>query len=243
MSTPEIIVHADAGSLVEAVTGRLLAHIVTSQQNGDTVNVVLTGGRAGVAICDALAHSASAVDQGRLSLWWGDERYLPMGDPDRNDVQSQTLLDAMPGATIERVPGPDLTASAEISAQEYAARIGSITPDVTLLSLGPDGHVASLFPEHPALTVQDMLAVAVHGSPKPPPTRVSLTLEGLCRSREIWILASGAEKAEAVRLSLDAHAGFMQAPSVAARGTVRTLILLDRDAASLLPEGLARPAP
>lgn len=239
---PDVVVHADADALVEAVSARLLAQCVTAQASGDTVDLVLTGGRTGIALCDALATMTAALDPTRMRLWFGDERYLPATDCDRNDVQAERLLDALPGARIERVLGPDGSADAAESARDYAERLRGVTHDVLLLSMGPDGHVASLFPEHPALQAEG-LVTAVHGSPKPPPTRVSLTLEGIGRAREVWLLASGAEKAAAVRLAMDAHAGVLQAPSVGARGTVRTLLLLDRAAAADLPVGMARPAP
>lgn len=240
--TPDVVVHADAEALVEAVSGRLAAQLVQGQRTGAITELVLTGGRVGIAVCDALAGLAEALDPVRVGLWWGDERFLPAGDPERNDTQAGRLLDALPEARVERIGGPDVFADPESSAAAYAERYRAVTADVLLLSLGPDGHVASLFPEHPGLRAGG-LVTAVHGSPKPPSTRVSLTLEGIGRAREVWLLASGAEKAEAVRLALDPRAGVLQAPSVGARGTVRTLMLLDRAAAADLPPGMARPAP
>ena len=64
-----------------------------------------------------------------------------------------------------------------------------------ILGVGPDGHVASLFPGHPAQLTTDAIAVAVHDSPKPPPDRVSLTFECLTRSDRVWFLVAGADKA------------------------------------------------
>ena len=73
--------------------------------------------------------------------------------------------------------------------------------DVLLLGIGPEGHVASLFPGMPAL-YDERPVVAVRGSPKPPPTRLTLTLPSIQRAREVWILAAGPEKAGAVQLAL-----------------------------------------
>lgn len=238
----DVVVHADAQSLVESVTARLAAQAVQIQQTGASVEVVLTGGRAGIAICDALAGLAENLDADRMGLWWGDERFLPAGDPDRNDTQAARLLAALPQARIEPIGGPDAFATPEASAAAYATRFQGITPDILLLSLGPDGHVASLFPEHPSLHA-DGLVTAVHGSPKPPSTRVSLTLAGIRRARQVWLIATGEEKASAVRLALDPAAGVLQAPSVGARGSVRTMLLLDEAAAAALPPGMTRPAP
>jgi len=99
--------------------------------------------------------------------------------------------------------------------------------------------VASLFPEHPALHETDTPAVAVHGSPKPPPIRLSLTFPALNTAHEVWFLVAGAEKAGAVRLALEG-AGRMQIPATGVTGTSRTLWLIDQAAASELPAGLAR---
>jgi 6-phosphogluconolactonase len=110
--------------------------------------------------------------------------------------------------------------------------------DVLLLGIGPDAHVASLFPGLPAL-YDKRPVVAVRGAPKPPPTRLSLTLPAIRCARDVWILAAGREKAGAVRLALSG-AGPVQVPAAGARGRQRTLFLLDRAAASQLPPQLSR---
>jgi 6-phosphogluconolactonase len=97
-----------------------------------------------------------------------------------------------------------------------------------MLGVGPDGHVASLFPGYPQLAVTDVAAVAVHDSPKPPPTRVSLTLPLLSRAREVWFVVSGEDKAEAVAKAL----GEEDVPAAIPKGQNRTLWLLDEAAAS-----------
>ena len=106
-----------------------------------------------------------------------------------------------------------------------------------LLGLGPDGHVASLFPEHPSSQASGRV-IAVRNSPKPPPDRLSLTLEVLNTSAEVWFLVSGEDKAEATALALQG-AGPVQVPGANAHGTDRTLWLLDQAAASKLPPDLA----
>ena len=105
--------------------------------------------------------------------------------------------------------------------------------DVLLLGIGPEGHVASLFPSRPALH-DDRPVVAVRDSPKPPPTRLTLTLPAIQAAREVWVLAAGSEKADAVRLALSG-AEPVQVPAAGARGRQRTLFLLDRAAAASLP--------
>jgi len=99
----------------------------------------------------------------------------------------------------------------------------------------PDGHVASLFPGFPQLDVDDQLAVAVTGSPKPPPERVSLTFSALNRSEEVWFVVSGADKAEAVGRALAAEPPDVhEIPAAGVRGQVVTTWFLDHDAASRL---------
>jgi len=113
--------------------------------------------------------------------------------------------------------------------------------DVLLLGIGPEAHVASLFPGMPALYEEERTVVAVHGSPKPPPTRLTLTLPAITAAREVWIIASGPDKAGAIRLALSS-AGPVQVPAAGARGRQQTLFLLDRDAAARVPAELGRPA-
>ena len=83
--------------------------------------------------------------------------------------------------------------------------------------------------------------VAVHGSPKPPPTRLTLTFPAIQAAREVWVLVSGDEKAEAVRLALSG-APQVQVPVAGARGREQTLFLLDRAAAATLPAQLSQEA-
>ena len=251
----EVVVHANGQSLAEAVAARTVASVVARQSAGRLAQVCLTGGRIGTDVLRVMAESPlrESIDWERIHIWWGDERYLAAGDPDRNETQARAaLLDLVPipADNVHPILGPGDTADAEESADAYAmelaaaARAEEHAPvpsfDVLLLSIGPDGHIASLFPEYPALS-DDRPVVSVHGSPKPPPTRVTLTFDAINAAREVWILAAGAEKAEAVRLVLVAGAGPLQVPAAGALGRERTLWLLDEEAAQGLPEGLARP--
>ena len=121
---------------------------------------------------------------------------------------------------VHRIPGPDRSDSVEDSAADYAEtlrRDGNGQFDVMVLGVGPDGHCASLFPHHPAADTTGTPTVAVHDSPKPPSTRVSLTREALERSREVWFLVSGGDKADAVRRGVEG-APFEEAPSANVQG-------------------------
>ncbi|GAA8848157.1 6-phosphogluconolactonase [Helicobacter pylori] len=241
MAQPIVLVHPDAATTATMIAGRLLASVQEAVALRGEAHVALTGGSMGSALVAALAdHPAvDVVDWSRVHVWWGDERWLPLGDPDRNDTQNDSAgLDRLPldPARVHRVPGPDTSESPEAAAIAYerALRVdGGGSWDVVLLGVGPDGHVASLFPGHPAQLRDDALAIAVHDSPKPPPIRVSLTLGCLARSHEVWFVVAGADKAEAVAKGVSgAPAQESTAAQLQALG--RTLWLVDEAAASLL---------
>jgi 6-phosphogluconolactonase len=237
---PRVVVHPDKQSLADAAAARLVTAVIDAQSRAAEAQVALTGGSMGSAIIASVATlpARTAVDWARVRVWWGDERYLPAGDADRNDTQNDEAgLSALglDPAKVHRVAGPEVSADAEASAEAYALTIrehGQGAFDVVLLGVGPDGHVASLFPHHPAQRTTDAVAVAVHDSPKPPPDRVSLTFECLERSREVWFLVAGADKADAVAAALAAGADRWDVPAAGVRGSESTLWLVDADAAS-----------
>lgn len=240
---PVVIVHPDKQSLADAAAARLVTALLDAQARSEEAQIALTGGSLGSEIIASLTRvpGRHAVDWQRVRVWWGDERYLPTGDPDRNDTQNDeaglTEL-GLDQAKVHRVQGPDQSDSAEASAAAYAATLrqyGHGDFDVIVLGMGPDGHVASLFPHHEAQRVTDAIAVAVHDSPKPPPDRVSLTFECLARSREIWFLVAGADKAEAVAAALDPSSDRWDVPASAPKGAEATRWLIDTAAASRLP--------
>ncbi|GAA1752458.1 6-phosphogluconolactonase [Nostocoides vanveenii] len=239
MSAPaRVVVHPGKQALADGAAARLVLALQDVQTARETVHISATGGSMGSALWAAVAHSPlrDLVDWSHVHVWWGDERYLPAGDPDRNDTQNDAAGLAalgLPPQNVHRVAGPDTSASPEASALAYGEELraaGSGAWDVMILGVGPDGHVASLFPGHPAQLSAEAIAVAVHDSPKPPPTRVSLTLECLARSQRVWFIVAGADKAEAVRNGL---AGAAPEISTAAQvhGDAETLWLLDADAA------------
>lgn len=255
MSTPTVLVHRDETVLAQAVTARLITRLVDVQSARGSASIVLTGGGIGLAVLAELGRSGArdAVDWRNLDLWWGDERFLPSGHPDRNETGARrSLLDQVDvdPARIHPMPasdGPDGD-DPEAAAERYADLLraaarpedhGEVPSfDVMMLGVGPDAHVASLFPEMPAL-YDERMVVAVHGAPKPPPTRISLTLPAIRSAREVWLIVSGKAKAGAVHLGLSG-AGPVQAPVAGARGRFQTLYLLDRAAASRIPRGMER---
>jgi 6-phosphogluconolactonase len=248
VSTPEVFIHASGDLLASAAAARTVTRLADAIAAEGHAHLVLTGGGIGTKVMAAIAASPArdAVDWRLVDFWWGDERFEATGDQERNETGARAaLLDALhvEPARVHAISGPDgpdgddPDAAAARYARELAASAGpgATVPafDVLMLGIGPEGHVASIFPDSPAAHAGGSV-VAVRNSPKPPPTRISLTFGALQAAREVWILASGAEKAEAVAAALS---GVSQVtlPAAGARGRDRTLFLIDEAAASKLP--------
>jgi 6-phosphogluconolactonase len=250
VSKTEVVVYANPGLLAAAAAARLVTRLVDLQAAKGYASLVLTGGGTGTAVLEELYRSPArdAVDWAHLDIYWGDERFVPADSDERNEKQArEALLDKVP-VDPERVHAmaasdgefgddPDAAASAYAKVLAGNARPedhGDVpTFDITLLGLGGEGHTASIFPESPAVYETERSVVAVRNCPKPPPTRISLTLPTIRRSLEVWLLTAGEAKADAVALAL-AGAGEVQLPVAGARGQRRTLWLLDRTAAGKL---------
>ncbi len=241
--TRAVVVHADAADLARVTAARVLVHLVDLQSVRRPVHLALTGGRVGIATVAEMVASplAGAVDWSGVHIWWGDERFVTTGDPDRNEQQA---LDVglgglpIPAAHHHPVPGPDTVATPEESAERYAAELAAFAPegatvpalDLLLLGMGPDGHTASLFPGHPAVGITDRPTAAVHDSPKPPPLRVTLTFPTIRAARDVWVVAAGEDKRAATARAL-AGGDVVVTPAAGAIGSERTLWLIDAAAA------------
>ena len=238
----EIVRHADASGVAAATATRLVTTLRNAQAAGREPHIALTGGSMGSALIAELVAlpERDRVDWSRVTVWWGDERYLPAGDGDRNDTQNdQAGLSGLglDPARVHRVAGPARVGSVEEAAEAYGRTMraeGAGEFEVVLLGVGPDGHVASLFPHHPAQRLENAIAVPVHDSPKPPPERVSLTFEAMDRTREVWFVVAGEGKAAAVAAALADGADRWDVPAAGVRGTEATLWLVDEAAAAEL---------
>jgi len=242
-----IEVFPDSQTLVTAAATRLADTIRSAVADRGRAMIVLTGGSNGIALLKTLGDHAAGIDWTAVHLFWGDDRYVPGDDDERNDKQARgALLDHIdiPPENVHPMPasdggfGTDLAAAALAYEQELAdcAEPGEPTPrfDVHLLGMGPEGHINSLFPDTPAVRETTRMVVAVHDSPKPPPQRITLTLPAIQRSREVWLMVSGAAKAEAVAAAA-AGAPAVSIPAAGAVGLETTLWLLDQEAATELP--------
>ncbi len=254
MSRPEVVVHATAEVLAAATAARLVTRIVDIQTASGSASLVLTGGGIVIATLRKVAstQSAAAVDWRRLDVYWGDERFLPSGHPDRNETQAREALldhvDVNPTRIHPMGPSdgpwgddPDAAAQAYADLLLHRLRPEDRGPapsfDICCLGVGEDGHVASVFSGSPAVYETERAVIGVRGSPKPPPTRITLTLPAIRCAAEVWLIVSDSAKAAAVTMALSA-AGEVQVPAAGATGRRRTLWLLDRAAASKLPTEL-----
>ena len=242
MSETSVVVHADAEVLAQAVAARLIVKIIDAQADRGWASIVLTGGRVAAAVHRAVVAlpARDAVDWSHVDVWWGDERFLPAGHADRNETQGRdALLSALPvdPARVHAMPasdGPDGD-DPEAAAARYAAELAAAARpghaalphfDVVMLGVGEDGHVASVFPEHP-VGYDTRPVSAVRGSPKPPPVRVTLTLPTINTAEEVWLVAAGADKAAAVGMAVRG-AGHVQLPAAGVAGVVLLLALVVR---------------
>lgn len=244
----QTVVLPDAESLATTVAERLLERLAAAQAQGRVPQIVLTGGTIAEAVHRRIAalSADSGVDWSNVGVWWGDERFVAADSPDRNARQARAeLLDAV-GATpglVHEMPSTADGADAAAGAAAYGETLRSQGPgefDVLMLGLGPDGHVASLFPHHPALDVDDRSVTSVEDSPKPPPQRITLTLAALNRSRAVWFLVSGADKAEAVAAALVSQGSVHATPARGVTGREETIWFLDQPASGHLEQPDAR---
>ncbi|HEY1843051.1 MAG TPA: 6-phosphogluconolactonase [Mycobacterium sp.] len=238
---------ADSDALVAAVGERLISVVDDAVTARGRALIVLTGGGNGNRLMRFLGSQGGRIDWAKVHLFWGDDRYVAEDDAERNDKQArEALLDHVdvPARNVHAMPaadgefGNDLAAAALAYEQILAANAepGDPAPnfDIHLLGVGPEGHINSLFPDTPAVRETTRLVVDVEDSPKPPPQRITLTLPAIQRSREVWLLVSGAEKAAAVAAAVGG-ADPVAVPAAGAIGREHTVWFLDTGAASELP--------
>lgn len=236
---------AGGEELAAAVVADLVTVLERAQAEGRDPHLALTGGTIAVAIHRELGRigPSCAVDWSRVHVWWGDERFVEPTSEDRNALEARAdFVDVVgvPAAHVHEMPSTLGAMDVHAGAASYARALreaGADELEVVMLGVGPDGHVASLFPGFPQLRSDDV-AVGVTGSPKPPPERISLTLPALNRTRRAWFVVSGAGKADAVATA------YAQAetptdpdrddrlPAARVRGRLETVWYVDEDAAA-----------
>jgi len=180
-----VLVHPDRAALAASVAARFLTKVIDLIEDEGEAHIVLTGGSVGIEVLAAIAGSPArnSIDWSRVHVWWGDERWLPRDDDERNEKQArEALLDHVPvdEAKVHPFPASDSGLSLEEAAAAYASELRAAAREgddhpvfaITFLGVGPDGHIASLFPERDGPTVATAGVIAVRDSPKPPPERL-----------------------------------------------------------------------
>ncbi|MGZ0710992.1 6-phosphogluconolactonase (plasmid) [Coraliomargarita sp. W4R53] len=243
-----VVIGPDPATLASSVADRFLDRVAKRADAGKTVHISLTGGSMGAAVLAAAAAkpAARSIDWSQVHFWWSDERFVARSDDDRNERQSRiALLDSLPEAHIHAVAASDESTDLDAAAVAYAAELarfgrhGRQWPsfDICFLGVGPDGHIASLFPDRGEIHVTDAAVVPVRDSPKPPADRVTMTRPVINDSKRVWMVMTGADKAAALGLAL-AGASYSNVPAAGAKGRKRTVFFVDEAAAAKVPHEL-----
>ena len=225
--------YQDAASLHQGVAEHLARELARIQAGGQAMTLCLSDGLGEVCAAFGDRLAGAAIDPARLDLWWSDERFVDITDPDR--VSTKTLAALGTGlrfdpGNVHPMPAPSGNADADAAALLYAAELGDRVFDLAVLALGADGSLAGLVPGSPAFT--DPLPHTVVGVTGDGAGRLTLTMTTLARSTAVWLVASGGETAETVARSV---AGDPALPSGVLRGQAVTHLFVDEAAAAGLP--------
>jgi 6-phosphogluconolactonase len=223
----DLTLYADAKELSEEVTVQILASIERGLKLKNQFHLVLTGGTLGVQISEALVNEFNADPDGfaGLHIWWSDERFVPADSVERNAFPfHKTVVNSK--IVIHEVLASDVAKSIDESVNDYELALENVDIDLNILGLGPDGHVASLFPG--VADIDDQRRIfAIMDSPKPPPARVSFTMSTINSAQEVWIVSAGESKAEAVTKIIE---GDLSIPASYVRGLSHTRLIVDTEA-------------
>ena len=221
----EVVIEEDA----EGAARRVAELLAVAAREG--AEIALTGGSTPGRAYELAADLQP--DWSNAGVWWGDERCVPPEDERSNfRLARETLLDRLEGQPqVHRIRGE---ADPDQAAEEYDGELRGVTLDVVLLGLGPDGHVASLFPNEPSLAERGRLVVHTQARLEPFVDRISLTLPALCAGGEVVFLVTGTEKADAVARALGGGPDPATPGSLIRANSGKTLAFLDRAAAAKL---------
>lgn len=223
----DLTLYADSAELSEEVTVQILAAIEKGLKLKNQFHLVLTGGTLGVQISESLVNEFNAELEAfkGLHIWWSDERYVPADSVERNafpfhnTVRNRNIL-------IHEGLASDKSANVEEAVADYALALENVDIDLNILGLGPDGHVASLFPG--IADIDDVRTIfAITDSPKPPASRISFTMKTINSAAEVWIVAAGESKADAVTKIIE---GDLSIPASYVRGNSHTRLIVDTEA-------------
>lgn len=237
MVRPLVIELADATEVAARVAGDLFAFLTETLEDKNRVDIALTGGSLGIAtLAAARLLDFNSLNLAKVHIWWGDERFVGRASQDRNDLQAYSAwleFLKVPSRNVHRFPASDSGVTLEQAAAEFNTEFENqkIRFDLMLLGVGPDGHIASLFPGRlEGASLKSVVGVV--DSPKPPPERLSFTFSVINNSAQLWFTVAGAEKAEAVAIALGSRS--REVPAGQALGKEKTVWYLDQTASSKL---------
>ncbi len=217
----------DSGSELTRAAARRLAEKLQEPRTTSSMRVLLTGGTLGIQLLEELSRLDIELDG--VQFYFGDERFVGLEDKDRNEAQGLAVWPEL-ARHIHRFPATnqDLDQARVLFDTQLTQDLGPLDApgpcfDVVILGMGPDGHVASLFP---GVQHEQSWIVAEHNSPKPPAMRLSFSYEALNRSGEVWFLVSGEAKADAVRCALTESCDL---PAGKVKGLNSTLWFMDQE--------------
>ncbi len=245
-----VVIGTDPARVAADVATRLLQRIAKRTNAGKTVHIALSGSVIGTQVLRAAgaAPERTSIDWSLVHVWWGDERFVDRADALRNELAARAaFLDHIdiPAQNIHAIGASDDAVDADAAAEAYAADLARYRTDehawpsfdVCFLGVGPDGHIAALFPDRPEIQIKDRAVAAVHDCPTPPQVRVTLTRPVLNSSKRVWMVLVGTDKAAALGLAL-AGASYESVPAAGAKGRKRTILFVDEAAATNVPEEL-----
>lgn len=226
--SPDLRIVADEFELVRTVVELVNIRVIQQLEETSIFHLALTGGTLGIQISKDLVMAWNEEPEkfSGLHLWWGDERFVPELSEERNAQPVLMGLSEDSPIHVHQVLPSDANVDVEVSARRYNADLFGIDMDLTLLGLGPDGHVASLFPGQWEEN-EERNAIPVIDSPKPPPQRVSFSMSKINSSHTVWFVVSGEEKHEAVAKIIGRDASI---PATHVQGKIETLLFADHAA-------------
>ena len=237
----EIIVHefSTPDQTAIAAANAAIERIVEVLQTRDEIHIGVTGGTVGIKTLAVwnLHPRRDEIDYSRVHFWWGDERFVASDSPERNFNQAWDALlknIEVPRQNLHEFPAADENLTLDEAAVIFAQHWADVNPEIdfAFMGMGPDGHIASLFPGKQPPTA-GVSVIAEHDSPKPPPQRLSLTYEAINGIREIWFTVAGADKAEAVSVAFSSQP--QRLPVGQVFGAERNVWFIDSAAAAGIP--------
>ena len=236
----EVIIrqYATADETAIAAADAAIERILEVLKTQNSIHIGITGGTVGIktlAVWNAHA-KRDQIDYSRVHFWWGDERYVAADSVDRNFKQAWDALLAhidVPRENLHEFPSTDSGLSLDEAAEFFASHFVALQPDIdfAFMGMGPDGHIASLFPGKSSLTSESSVIAEVD-SPKPPKQRLTFGLRVINESKNIWFTVAGFDKADAVSEVISNP--LCDLPAAKISGKEETVWYLDQTASSKL---------